>query len=74
MGHRRSEIVPGVLNSYHVVDPSTGNGLSVAFFQDDVDLAAVRAAIEGRAAEIGWHDQPRPAPRSETIYRVVRSG
>lgn len=66
--------VPGVLSSYHLVDPETGNGLSVAFFEDDVDHAAVRAAISARAADIGWNDQPRPAPKTETIYRVVRSG
>lgn len=66
--------VPGVLNSYHLVDPKTGNGMSVAFFEDHADPAAVRAAIEDRAAEIGWNDQPRPAPKSETIYRVIRSG
>jgi hypothetical protein len=66
--------VPGVLNAYHLVDPATGNGLSVAFFEDDTDAAAVRAAIETRATEIGWNDVPRPAPKSETIYRVIRSG
>jgi len=66
--------VPGVLNSYHLVDPATGNGLSVAFFEDDVDAGAVRSAIERRAEEIGWNREPRPAPKSETIYRVLRSG
>jgi hypothetical protein len=69
-----AKTVPGVLNAYHLVDPATGNGLSVAFFEDDTDAAAVRAAIETRAAEIGWNDVPRPAPKSETIYRVIRSG
>ncbi len=33
----------------------------------------VRAAIAQRAEEIGWHSQPRPAPKSEKIYRVMRS-
>jgi hypothetical protein len=69
-----AKAVPGVLGSYHLVDPDTGNGLSVAFFEDDADLAQVRAAIARRADEIGWHSQPRPAPKSETIYRVLRSG
>jgi hypothetical protein len=69
-----AKTVPGVLNAYHLVDPATGNGLSVAFFDDDTDMAAVRAAIEARAAEIGWNDTARPAPKSETIYRVIRSG
>lgn len=68
-----AKAVPGVLGSYHLVDPDTGNGLSVAFFEDDTDLSAVRAAIAKRAAEIGWNNVPRPAPMSETIYRVMRS-
>ena len=66
--------VPGVLDAYHLVDPATGNGLSVAFFDDDVDVAEVKAAITKKADEIGWHDEPRPAPKSETIYRVLRQG
>jgi hypothetical protein len=66
--------VPGVLEAYHLVDPETGNGLSVAFFEDDVDVSAVRGAISAKAEQIGWHDQPRPAPESETIYQVIRHG
>lgn len=69
-----AKTVPGVLNAYHLVDEKTGNGLSVALFEDDVDPAMVKAAIERRAAEIGWNDVPRPRPSSETIYRVLRSG
>jgi len=68
-----AKAVPGVLNAYHLVDPKTGNGLSVSFFDDDVDVASVRDAIAQRAEEIGWHNQPRPAPKAETIYRVIRS-
>ena len=64
--------VPGVLDGYHLIDPATGNGLSIAFFEDDVDVSAVKAAIAAKAEEMGWHDQPRPAPESETIYRVIR--
>ncbi len=56
------------------MDPETGNGLSIAFFDDHVDVAEVKAAIASRAEEVGWHDVPRPAPTSETIYRVIRSG
>jgi hypothetical protein len=66
--------VPGVLGSYHLVDPATGNGLSIAFFEDTVDVAAVKAAIGKRASDIGWNDVPRPSPRSETIYKVLSSG
>lgn len=65
--------VPGVLSAYHLVDPATGNGLSIALFEDDVDVAQVKAAIAEKALEIGWNDVPRPSPRSETIYRVIRS-
>jgi hypothetical protein len=66
--------VPGVLDAYHLVDESTGDGLSIAIFEDGVDVAAVKAVIAAKAEEIGWNDEPRPAPQSETIYRVVRHG
>jgi len=66
--------VPGVRDAYHLLDPKTGNGMSIAFFDDDVDVAAVKAAIARKADEIGWHDVPRPAPKSETIYRAIRQG
>ena len=66
--------VPGVLDAYHLVDPETGNGLSVAFFEDDVHVSAVKAAISAKAQQIGWHDVSRPAPESETMYRVIRRG
>lgn len=66
--------VPGVLGAYHLVDPKTGNGLSIAFFEDDVGVGAVKAAIAAKGEEIDWHDQPRPVPESETIYRVIRHG
>ena len=69
-----AKTVPGVLDAYHLVDPGTGNGLSIAFFDDDVDIAEVKAAIGRKAEEIRWNDVPRPAPKSETIYRVVRHG
>ncbi len=69
-----AKTVPGVLDAYHLVDPSTGNGLSIAFFEDDVDVAEVKAAIAAKAEEIGWHDKQRPGPKSETIDRVVRRG
>lgn len=69
-----AKTVPGVLDAYHLLDPSTGNGLSIAFFEDDVEVDEVKTAIAKKAEEIGWNDVPRPAPRSETIYRVVRRG
>ncbi len=69
-----AKTVPGVLNAYHVVDEATGNGMSIAFFEDDVDVAEVKAAIGREATATGWNDVPRPAPSSETIYRVIRSG
>ena len=66
--------VPGVLDAYHLVDPATGDGLSIAFFDDAVDVNEVKAAIAKKADEVGWHNEPRPAPKSETIYRVLRQG
>ncbi|MET8471966.1 hypothetical protein ABZY90_21905 [Streptomyces sp. NPDC006422] len=64
--------VPGVHGSYHLVDPVTGNGLSVAFFEDEGAAQAARRAIEKRAEEIGWNEEPRPGPVSQTMYQVVR--
>lgn len=69
-----AKTVPGVLDAYHLVDPATGHGLSIAFFEDDVEVAKVKAAIGRKAEEIGWNDGQRPAPKSETIYRVLRRG
>jgi len=66
--------IAGARDAYHLVDPATGNGLSIAFFDDEVAVSEVKAAIAGKAAEIGWHDVPHPAPRSETIYKVIRNG
>ena len=34
--------VAGVRDAYHLVDPATGNGLSIAFFDDEVDVAEVK--------------------------------
>ena len=69
-----AKAVPGVRDAYHLVDPNTGNGLSIAFFDDEVDVAEVKRVIAGKAEEIGRNDVPRPAPKSETIYRVIRQG
>ncbi len=68
-----AKTISGVLAAYHVVDPATGNGMSISIFDDDVDIALVKAAIADKAVEIGWHDVPRPLPLSETIYRVLES-
>jgi hypothetical protein len=69
-----AKTVPGVLDAYHLIDPATGNGLSIAFFEDGVDVSAVKAAISKKGKEIGWNKQPRPTPDSETIYSVLRRG
>lgn len=69
-----AKTVPGVLKAYHLLDPATGNGLSIAFFDDDVDVTQVKSAISKKAIEIGWNDVPRPSPVSETLYTVIRSG
>lgn len=62
----------GVHGAYHLIDPATGNGLSVAFFEDEAAAHAAHKAIEKRAEEIGWNNVPHPAPVSQTIYQVVR--
>ena len=33
-----------------------------------------RRETADKAREMGWSDVPRPAPVSETVYRVIRSG
>jgi len=64
--------IPGVHAVYHLVDPDTGNGLSVAVFEDEVSAQQAGAAIRQRAEQIGWNEQPRPRFVSETLYQVIR--
>ena len=56
---------PGMMDTFNLVDPTTGNGLSMAFFDDNVDVAEVKDAIAKKGDEIGWHDESRPAPKRE---------
>lgn len=55
-----AKTVPGVLDGYHLVDPITGNGLSIAFFDDDVNVDEVKTAIASasRADEIRLERRP----------------
>ena len=69
-----AKTVPGVLDTYHLLDPRTGNGLSIAFFDDGVNEGDVTAAIARKAEQIGWNDTVRPSPKSHAVYRVLRSG
>jgi len=69
-----AKTLPGVLDAYHLVEEGTDNGLSIAFFDDDVDVTVVKGVIAQKAEEMGWNDVPRSAPKSETIYRVIRRG
>ena len=64
--------VPGVRATYHLLDPATGNGLSIAIFDDEAAAEAAGAAIRRRAEEIGWNNVPRPRFATETIYQVLR--
>ncbi|HEY8113171.1 MAG TPA: hypothetical protein VII16_09935 [Actinomycetes bacterium] len=64
--------VPGVRATYHLLDPETGNGLSIAIFDDEDAAQAAGGAIRRRAEEIGWNDRPRPRFISETLYQVLR--
>jgi hypothetical protein len=68
-----AKAVPGVRETFHLVDPETGNGLSVGFYDSREAITAAHAAIAQRAREIGWNDEPRPAPASVTVYEVLRS-
>jgi hypothetical protein len=63
---------PGVRATYHLLDPETGNGLSIAIFDDEDAAQAAGAAIRQRAEEIGWNGESRPRSTSETIYQVLR--
>ena len=65
--------VPGVRETFHLLDPDTGNGLSVAFYDSLEAIGAAYAAVEQRAREIGWNDQPHPGPASVTVYEVLRT-
>jgi hypothetical protein len=65
--------VPGVRETHHLVDPETGNGLSVALHDNREAIRAAHAAVEQPAREIGWHDESRPGPVSVTVYEVLRS-
>jgi hypothetical protein len=64
--------VPGVRATYHLLDPETGNGLSIAVFDDEEAAQAAGSAIRRRAEEISWNDQARPQSVSETFYEVIR--
>src|SRR3954454_23249851 len=65
--------VPGGRETFHLVDPETGNGLLVGFYDRREAISAAYAAIGQRAREIGWNDQLRPAPASVTVYEVLRT-
>jgi hypothetical protein len=65
--------IPGVVAGYHLIDPETGDGLSVSVFEDEQALAATKAAIDATAVQIGWHDHRRPTPAKVTLYDVIRS-
>jgi hypothetical protein len=64
--------VPGVRATYHLLDPETGNGLSIAVFDDEDAARAAGNAIRRRAEEIGWNSQTRPGSVAETFYQVLR--
>ncbi|MFP5072209.1 hypothetical protein ACLFMI_21415 [Pseudonocardia nantongensis] len=64
--------VPGVLDAYHLVGPETGNGLSIAFFEDDVEVSAVKAAISAKAQAIaGMTSRARPLTPRRSIGSSV---
>lgn len=64
--------VAGLRAIYHLRDPQTGNGLSIAVLDDAAALAALGEAIVARAEAIGWNEKPHPRFISETTYEVLR--
>jgi hypothetical protein len=48
-----AKTVPGVRDAYHLVDPNTCNGLSIAFFDDAVDVAEVKRVRTSGSAILG---------------------
>ncbi len=57
-----------VLGAYHLVDPVTGNGRSIAFMNDELDVERVKAAIEVKASRDRGltYRAPRQRPRPST--------
>ena len=64
--------VPGVRETFHLIDPETGNGLSVGVYDSREAISAAHAAIEQRAREIGWNDQPPACPSPRRFRRSSR--
>ncbi|MGH3217188.1 MAG: hypothetical protein ACRDPY_00410 [Streptosporangiaceae bacterium] len=70
-----AKTVEGVLNVYHLVNPFNGSGLTVLIMKTGTDLKKVKAAIEAKSEEVGWHrDTQPPKPKSELVYQVLRHG
>jgi hypothetical protein len=70
-----AKTVEGVLSVYHLVNPFNGSGMTVVIMNSGTDAKAVKAAIDAKADEVGWNrDIPRPKPKSEMIYQVLRHG
>lgn len=60
--------VPGVRATYHLLDPATGNGLSIAVFDDD---EAAAAALRSDPAP-GRRDRlERPAPAALHLRNLL---
>jgi hypothetical protein len=57
--------IPGVVAGFHLIDPETGNGLSVSIYEDAEAMAATGRAIARRVEELGWNNEPtQPPPQS----------
>jgi hypothetical protein len=63
--------IPGVRATYHLLDPETGNGLSIAIFDNETAAQAAGAAIRRRAEEIGWNDQSHPLPSALRLGNLL---
>ena len=60
--------IPGVRATYHLLDPETGNGLSIAIFDNETAGQAAGAAIRVALRRSGGTTNPvRATPRKPSI-------
>ena len=72
-----AKTVPGVLDAYHLIDPTTGEFYAIAFFEDDVDIERGVKAVIARKADghrSGTRNSVRPPSRrrSSACFGTVR--
>lgn len=48
-----AESIPGVLGVFHLIDPETGQSLSISFYKSEDAVTLATRAIEARRLELG---------------------